>query len=144
MHLNGRPSESDSVSHPDPEVIPAPPLKAKRRQHSARYKLRVLEETDRLADGEIGAYLRKNGLYWSLLSNWRRLRSAGALAELADKPTGRRKSQPEPLERELAQTRKELDAVREQLRQTNLVLEVQKKVLWLCDDVLGSKSRKSC
>lgn len=126
--------------HPDPEVPPAPPQKAKRRQFNARFKLRVLEETDRLSDGEIGAYLRRNGLYWSYLSDWRRLRETGALNETGAKCRGRKKASPEPGARELAAMRKELDATHERLRRANLILEVQKKVLLLCEDKLQSKS----
>lgn len=141
---NGSPAPTGPEARVDPEVIPAPPQKPKRRQFSARYKLRVLEETDRLPDGELGAYLRKHGLYSSHLSSWRRLRAAGTLTALGSRPSPRKKPETEPAERALAATRKELDAVREQLRQANLILEVQKKVLLLCEDVSQSKSRTSC
>ena len=137
LSQNGTPSPG-----PDPEVIPDPPRKPKRRQFSARYKLRVLEDTDRLSDGEIGAYLRKHGLYWSHLSSWRRLRETGTLTALSTKPNNaRKKNDIDPVERELAATRKELDAVREQLRRANLVLDVQKKVLSLCDGMSPNRSK---
>jgi len=141
LSQNGSPAPSEA---PNPEVVPEPPKKPKRRQFSARYKLRVLEDTDRLPDGEIGAYLRKHGLYSSHLSSWRRLRATGALTALGSKPSSPSpKREAKPVERELAATRRELDAVREQLRQANLILEVQKKVLLLCEDVSQSKSRPS-
>lgn len=140
LSQNGSPGPSEI---PDPEFVPEPPKKPKRRKFSARYKLRVLEDTDRLPDGEIGAYLRKNGLYSSHLSSWRRLRATGALTALGSTPSSKKKREPQPVERELAATRRELDAVREQLRQANLILEVQKKVLLLCEDVSQGKSRQS-
>ena len=66
----GRPSVSD------PEV----PEKARRRRFSARYKLKVLREADRcLESGEVGALLRREGLYWSNLQTWRRQRDEGSL-----------------------------------------------------------------
>lgn len=139
MHINGSPTV-----HPDPEVPPV--QKAKRRQFTARFKLRVLEETDRLSDGEVGAYLRKNGLYWSYLSDWRRLRETGALNGSGNKTPsrGRKKVTPDPAAREIAALRKELDNTKESLRKANLILEVQKKVLLLCEDKLQSKSSASC
>ncbi len=145
MHINGSPAGSGpgQFVHPDPEV-PASPKKAKRRQFTTRFKLRVLEETDRLADGEIGAYLRKNGLYWSYLSDWRRLRETGALSGSAAKPRGRKKAAPDQAAREVAALRKELDKTQERLRKANLILEVQKKVLLLCEDKLQSNSSASC
>jgi transposase-like protein len=70
---------------PDPEVVP----KAKRRRFSAEYKLRILREADACSEpGEIGSLLRREGLYSSHLSNWRRQRQSGTLAGL--KPKKRR------------------------------------------------------
>jgi transposase len=128
---------------PDPEVTPDVIQKAKRRQFSARFKLRVVEETDRLSEGEVCAYLRRHGLYWSYLSKWRQQRESGALANLEPKKRGRGKAAPHPLEREVLVMRRELDDVQEQLRQANLILEVQKKVLSLCGARTSGKSRTS-
>ena len=70
---------------PDPDVVP----KAKRRRFSAEYKLRILREADACSEpGEIGSLLRREGLYSSHLSNWRRQRQSGTLAGL--KPKKRR------------------------------------------------------
>lgn len=140
MHMNGIPPDQVEKAAPDPEVTPAVPAKPKRRQFTLRFKLRTLEETDRLSDGEVGAYLRKNGLYWSYLSCWRRQRDAGALAE-SGKSRGREKAQPDSVERQLATVTRELDSVREQLRKANLILDVQKKVLSLCGDIAQSKQK---
>lgn len=74
-------------SVPDPEI----PEKAKRRQFSARYKLDILDEYDRLSElGAKGALLRREGLYSSHIVEWRRGRDVGALAELA-KSRGRKR-----------------------------------------------------
>jgi len=143
MHKNGvsQSAKTDSSDRPDPEVIPAPEGKPKRRRFTTRYKLKVLEETDRLAEGEIGTYLRRHGLYWSYLSDWRRMRSQGSLGEPAQ--PGRPKTSSDPVQKELAATRKELEVVKEELRQANLVLDIQKKVLLLCDEKLQRPSAKS-
>ena len=64
---------------PDPEVLP----KAERRQFSAEYKLRLLAEADRCSEpGQIGALLRREGLYSSHLSKWRQQRERGALGQV--------------------------------------------------------------
>src|SRR5215216_7909192 len=77
-------------SPPDPEV----PEKAKRRRFSAEYKLAVVREADACTrPGEIGALLRREGLYSSHLVEWRRARDAGALVAL-ERPRGRRKPDP--------------------------------------------------
>ena len=77
---------SPEVSRPDPEV----PERAKRRYFSAQYKLRVLEEADACqAPGEVGALLRREGLYSSQLTAWRRARREGSLQALS-KPRGPR------------------------------------------------------
>src|SRR5213594_2363704 len=75
---------------PDPELVERP----LRRRFSAEYKLRVLREADACSEpGEIGALLRREGLYSSLLTEWRRAREAGAL-EAFQRPRGRRPAHP--------------------------------------------------
>ncbi len=76
---------------PDPEVVE----KAGRRRFTAKYKLGVLEEADRCAPGEIGALLRREGLYSSHLTTWRRQREAGALAALTPRKRGRQARVPD-------------------------------------------------
>ena len=76
-----------SASDPDPEV----PSKARRRRFTAKYKLEILEEAEQCSEpGEIGALLRREGLYSSHLSKWRDQREAGALAGLEPKKRGRK------------------------------------------------------
>ncbi|MEM4846680.1 MAG: hypothetical protein QW794_02855, partial [Thermosphaera sp.] len=70
---NYRPQERDwpVVQPPNPEVVEKP----KRRQFTAEYKLRILQEAEACAPGELGALLRREGLYSSNLTNWRRQRA---------------------------------------------------------------------
>ena len=105
----------DDTEIPDPEVPP----KATRRRFAPEYKARILAEYERLADGEKGALLRREGLYSSLISEWRKQRDRGALEALG-KASGRPPADPverenarlvrenERLTAELAKARKEL------------------------------------
>ena len=113
---------------PDPQV-PQP----SRRRFTAKYKLRILEEADRCTQaGEIGALLRREGLYASHLSNWRRLRKKGELAGLKEKARGR-KATVTADSRELAQIKRENERLKEKLRQANLIIEAQKKLSQLLE-----------
>ncbi len=90
------------VGVPDPELAERP----KRRRFSAEYKLAIVRETDAATKpGEIGALLRREGLYSSLLTEWRRGRDSGALEALAPKRRGRRRPSPEQLELGALQSR---------------------------------------
>ena len=100
--------------------------KPKRRRFSAEYQLRIVREADACkAPGEVGALLRREGLYSSLLSAWRRQRDAGALASLRSKKRGPKRKAVDPrvsrLERENAR-------LRQQLEQAETIIEIQKKV----------------
>src|SRR5438034_4549652 len=93
-----------SSCSPDPEVLP----KAARRTFSAAEKLRILNEADACTQpGQIGALLRREGLYSSHLVKWRRLRAAGQLRALAPQPRGPKPTPPDPLAAELAHLRNE-------------------------------------
>jgi transposase-like protein len=111
---------------PDPEVVP----KAKRRQFTAKYKLRVLEEADRCTErGQIGELLRREGLYSSHLSKWRKQRARGQLQGLAPKKRGRKGQDPSVAE--LARLRRENERLRAQLEQAEIIIDVQKKLAQL-------------
>jgi transposase len=111
---------------PDPEVVP----KAKRRQFTAKYKLRVLEEADRCTErGQIGELLRREGLYSSHLSKWRQQRARGQLQGLAPKKRGRKGQDPSVAE--LARLRRENKRLRAQLAQAEIIIDVQKKLAQL-------------
>ena len=120
-------SENGSVSAPrraDTEVVARPT----RRRFSAEYKARILEEADRCANGEVGSLLRREGLYASHLTTWRRLRQAGQLAALAPKPRGRK---PDPQAAELARLQRENAKLQGQLQRAELIIDAQKKLLVL-------------
>lgn len=118
------PTREETVPTPsDPEV----PARAHRRQFTAAYKLRILEEADACsAPGQLGALLRREGLYSSHLSEWRRLRSQGTLAALAPQRRGR--PAPSITATELARLREENERLTRQLAAAEAVIEIQKKV----------------
>jgi len=100
-----------------------------RRRFSTEYKVRVLTEADRCVKlGQLGELLRREGLYSSLLSTWRRQRDAGMLAGLAPKRRGRKAKAKNPLADELARLERENLRLTEKLRQAELIIDVQKKV----------------
>jgi len=111
---------------PDPEVVP----QAKRRQFTAKYKLRILQEADRCTErGQIGELLRREGLYSSYLSKWREQRARGQLQGLASKKRGRPAQTPATAE--LARLRRENERLRAQLKQAEVIIDVQKKLAGL-------------
>ena len=110
---------------PDPEVAP----KAKRRQFSAEYKLRILAEADACTKrGEIGALLRREGLYSSHLDKWRTQRDRGALAGLRGQKRGRK---PDPQAAEIARLQRENEQLRSRLDRAEHIIDVQKKLAQL-------------
>lgn len=124
------------VAPPDPEVS----VKAARRRFTAADKLRILTLADACTvPGSLGALLRKEGLYSSNLTTWRRQRAAGTLSALTPKPRGRKASDRDPLRRENAQLRQENERLTRRLRQAELIIDVQKKV----SQMFGSPLRPS-
>ena len=108
---------------PGPEVVP----RASRRKFSAAYKLRIVEEADRCTEqGQIGALLRREGLYSSQLSKWRKLRAQGQLDALSPQQRGRKALQPSEVE--AARLRRETERLRARLEQAELIIDVQKKL----------------
>ncbi len=113
---------ADGADRPDPEVA----AKAKRRQFSAEYRLRILKEADTCKEpGEIGALLRREGLYSSHLVLWRRQREAGALAGMRSKKRGPRGRGEDP---RVKQQEREITRLRRRLKQAETIIEIQKKV----------------
>jgi transposase-like protein len=93
------------------------------------YKAKILAEADACTEaGQLGELLRREGLYSSHLSTWRRQRDAGALAGLAPKRRGRKGKPRNPLADEVARLQRENRRLTEQLRQAELIIDVQKKV----------------
>jgi len=108
---------------PDPEVVP----KAKRRQFTAQYKLRIVREADACTEpGQIGSLLRREGLYSSYLSKWRQQREEGQLQALSSKKRGRKPE--DPSIEELAQLQRENERLRARLEQAEIIIDVQKKL----------------
>ncbi len=115
--------------------------KARRRQFSAAYKARILREADacRVAGG-IGALLRREGLYSSHLTEWRRLRARGALEALAAKKRGKKSSR-DARDRELSRLVRENARLRRKLAQAEAVIEVQKKLSEILEVPLKASGR---
>jgi transposase len=117
--------ELNKSKGPDPEVVP----QAKRRRFSAEYKLRILEEVDACNEpGQVGALLRREGLYSSHLTTWRRQREQGQLAGLSPKRRGRKLSVDEALAKEMAELKRENQHLQSRLQQAETIIEVQKKL----------------
>jgi transposase-like protein len=103
--------------------------KAKRRGFTAEYKRRILEEADRArAPGEMGALLRREGLYSSLLSAWRRQREAGELAALTPSKRGPQPKAPDARDSEIAALQHKLARSEARLKRAEVLLDLQKKV----------------
>jgi len=101
-------------------------VRAKRRQHTAEYKLRILRELDECTGkGEVGAILRREGLYSSLISKWREQREQGSLNGLGGQ---RRGPKVDPNAAELARLQRENKRLKEKLERAELIIDVQKKV----------------
>ena len=100
-----------------------------RRIFTAADKLRVLAETDRAADtGGISAILRREGLYSSALTDWRRQRAAGAFDALTPARRGRKTAAPNPLATGMAALQHENARLARRLARAEAIIEVQKKV----------------
>lgn len=107
---------------PDPEV----PAKAQRRKFTAEYKLRIVREAERCKEpGEIGALLRREGLYSSLLTAWRREVEEGTRAALRSKKRGPKARVVDPRVKEVE---RENAWLRKRLEHAELIIAVQKKV----------------
>ncbi len=124
-----------SASDPDPEV----PAKARRRTFTAKYKLETLKEVEACTKpGEIGALLRRNGLYSSHLSKWRQQRDEGVLAGLTPRKRGRKPRKVSAEARRVAELEREVALLRRKLAQAETIIEVQKKL----SQLLGSQEEE--
>jgi transposase-like protein len=120
--------DADRMNDPDPEV----PERAVRRQYPASYKLRILSEYERLDREGKGALLRREGLYTSLLSEWRKQRDRGALAALGT-PSGR--PPVDPVERDNVRLRRRIERLEAELGKARKVIEVQGKLSALLEQL---------
>ncbi len=117
-------AQAAGVVHPDPEVV----AKAKRRRFTADYKQQILTKADAAAEhGGIGALLRREGLYSSHLTKWRRERTASIRQGLEPRKRGP-KSKRSPLTEENQKLQRANERLTEQLRKAEIIIDVQKKV----------------
>jgi transposase len=129
-HGGRRPTIVPSPVAVSPEISARP----RRRTFTVQDKLRILTETDRAADtGQIGAILRREGLYSSMLGDWRRQREAGAIGALLPARRGPKIAEPNPLAAELALSQKDNARLTLRLARAEAIIELQKKVA----DLLG-------
>ena len=119
-----------SVVPPDPEVSE----KKRRRKFTAKYKLSILSKADLCTEpGQVGALLRREGLYSSHLTTWRRQKEKGLLDALSPKKRGRKKKPTNPLADTVARLEKDNRRLQQKLKQAELIIEAQKKI----SEILG-------
>jgi hypothetical protein len=121
-----------------PEYQPSP----ERRTRTATEKLRILQEYDAAPVGspERGALLRREGIYTSQISKWRKLRERGLLGALAPQRRGPKPALRDPLQEELEQLRKENARLQARLTRAEAIIDVQKKVAQLLGSSLPTPS----
>ena len=110
---------------PDPEV----PEKARRRTFTAQYKQEVLAAYEAAAPGEKGAILRREGLYSSLITEWRRARDAGAPGRAPGRPAA------DPRDAQIARLQKEKAKLEQELAKARFVADVQSKLQALLETI---------
>ena len=116
------PAGASRGTPPDPEV----PAKVQRRQFTAEYRLRILKQADACQKpGELGALLRREGLYSSLLTNWRRLREQSAQQDMSER---RRGPKPRPVDPRVKQLEAENRRLQRKLLRAETIITLQKKV----------------
>ena len=136
-------SEARKLTTVPPPSAASPELSPRRRRRtfSAAAKLRILAETDRAADtGGIAAILRREGLYSSTLTDWRRQRDAGAFAALKPLRRGPKPVVAQPAA-DLDQLRRENARLRQRLEHAEAIIEVQKKVAALLGMPMATSER---
>jgi len=118
------PAAGPSGSAPDPEVSDKP----KRRRFTAEYKRKILKQADACRPGELGALLRREGVYSSSLTAWRAARDRGEHAGLSPKKRGPKAAAPDPRDRELAAKDREIARLSARAERAEALIEVQKKL----------------
>jgi transposase len=130
---SGRGARGASGAAPDPELVERP----RRRRFSASYKLAILEQADACTrPGEVGELLRREGLYTSHLTYWRKQRKTGALKEL-DRPRGRKPA--DRRDREITELRRRAERAEAELQKAKTVIEIQGNVSALLEQMLGTE-----
>lgn len=119
---------TSSAPPPDPEVAAT----AKRRQFSASQKRRILAEAERCSEpGQMGALLRREGIYSSNLTTWRKQREAAELAAMQPQKRGRKADPAATEARRMGELTKDNERLRRKLAQAHTIIEVQKKLCGL-------------
>jgi len=119
-------SEAEPVTSVQLSEVPA---KAQRRRLTAAYKRRIVEEAEKYRGrGEIGSFLRREGVYSSQLSEWRKLYAQGALRALTDDKRGRKKKEINPLAKTVRELEKQNRRLQKKLDQAETIIDIQKKV----------------
>jgi transposase-like protein len=127
-------SNGNGVVAPDAELVQS----AVRRRFTAAYKLRIVQEADACSEpGEVGALLRREGLYSSHLTKWRKQREDGAVRELG-RPRGRKPT--DQRDREIAELRVRAERAEADLEKARRVIAIQGNVSALLEQMLGTES----
>ena len=124
-------SHSEPFAHREVGAVVDPEVgeKAVRRRFSAAYKLRILKEAKACKEtGQCGALLRREGLYSSHLTTWRRQAEQGTLEALCPRKRGPKVQKPHPLMKRMEALEKENQQLRHQLKQAETIIELQKKI----------------
>jgi transposase-like protein len=135
--MNGgrRPTIVAAPASASPELSDRP----RRRTFTAKDKLRILAEIDDVAEtGGIGAILRREGLYSSALTDWRRQRDAGAYAAMVPAKRGPKTAEANPLAAELARSQRDNARLTRRLVRAEAIIDIQKKVAALLGIPLAS------
>ena len=130
------PAGPSDGEQPEVEVV----AKAERRRFTAEYKRRIVREADRCTKpGEIGALLRREGLYSSLLTTWRAARDRGELEGLSPKQRGPKATPPDPRDKKLAEQEREITRWKKRAERAEALVDVQKKLAALLGTPLESE-----
>ena len=134
-----RAEDHQERSAPDPEVVAKPT----RRQFSAEYRLRIVEEADRCTrPGEVGRMLRREGLYTSHLSAWRKARRSGSLQGLTGNKRGAKPAEHNPLSPKVRQLEAKVARLEKELSTAHTILDVQSRISGLLG--LDLNNAKDC
>jgi transposase-like protein len=118
--------------------------KAERRRFSLEYKRRILQEADACSQsGELGALLRREGLYSSHLAAWRAARARGELSGLSPKKRGRKARPPQAEAKRILQLEREVRRLRARAERAEALVELQKKVAALLGNELPPSGEES-
>ena len=128
---------------PDPEVQEKKP----RRKFTGKYKLRILQEAENCSElGEVGALLRREGLYSSNLTAWRKQKDQGILQGMKPKKRGRKTKEKNPLVQKVAELERANRILQNRLKKAEIIIDVQKKIsqiLQMPDDLDETEGSES-